>query len=148
MEAVTFRLDEDFKVKVGKDQSEITVPRLTFGHAKVVQKLIGSVIGDAESRSVESLGRAAKANATMSPNAYKDFAKFIREAIPILVEANNWTVIKELLMEVSEGAIDEKTILSMQFSEAANLLVYLLDGNFASLKNLHASLQAIYSSGK
>jgi hypothetical protein len=139
VEVVSFFVEKDFAFKIGKKQALITVPRVSFlSGGKVIQRIAEIQAKD--------LGTAI----SLLAEAKSGQGKAFQEAVIAVFKERNFEVVKELLSAVSENAISENVITEneCQFEEAVKILAFLLDGNFSSLKNLSASLQAITGSGR
>jgi hypothetical protein len=148
MKPLTFYLNDDFTICIGKAQRELKVPRLSWVAAGKVLDAIANVLANDNSAAIEGAGLASRASITMEKKAFEAHADYLKKIIPLLVRSKNYDVVKNLLFQISEGVVTDKETGEMQFNEAVAMLTYLLDANFAALKNLSASLQAISTSAK
>jgi len=145
-EFISFHHTEKIKVKIGASQKEIEVDKLLWSEGKKVLQLLSNVVAQDASAAHKVILAARKA----SPTAMAEFGKVTAGIIDVLIVKRNFETMAELLESVSGGVITAKVMKEekVQYSEACDLLRYLIDANFESLKNIHASLQAMTSSGQ
>lgn len=141
-ESVSFHVHESFAFKIGSKNLDAIVPRMRFiTGGKVIQK-IAEIQG-------KDLGSAVSLLVKVK-NGEQVAGDGIEGVVSKLIKEKNFDIILTLLEMVTEKTITEKIIIEAdcQFDEAVKILAYLLDGNFSSLKNLSASLQAITGNGR
>ena len=145
-EFVSFHHTENLQVKIGESQKELSIGKLLWSEGKNVLQILSKVLSQDAKEAHKVLLAARKA----SPTAMAEFGKVTAGIIDILVVKRNFETMAELLDAVSNGVITDKVMKEerVQYSEACDLLRYLIDANFESLKNTLASLQAMTSSGQ
>lgn len=148
MDTVGFYVDDDFKIKIGKEGTEITVPRLLFKQTSKILSAVADILVEDSKAAFRIIQESTKVKTVLKSKAFEQFSEVLAEVLPKLIVEKNIGKISDLLDKVSSSTITEKHIEEMQYTEACDMLAYLLTQNFASLKNLSASLQAISSSVK
>jgi hypothetical protein len=139
---ISFYVNDDFKIKVGKDQKEFTIPRMKFlTGEKVVQK-----IAEVQAKDI----KGAVNLLIKVKNGDNKIVSDISETVKTLINEKNFGIVLSIIDLVSEHVLNEKLLreTDCQYDEVLKILVYLIENNFSSLKNLSASLQAITSSGQ
>jgi len=143
MEVISFNVREDFKIKTGKEDREITIPRLLFKNTRPIFELISAIITQDAKASFKIIQEAAKVQTALHKKSFESFSKAVELVMPQIIREKNYDKIAELLKLVSEGVLTKEIVEDMQYNEACDLLAFLLNKNFESLKNLSASLQAM-----
>lgn len=144
---ISFYLDDDFKVLVGKEKKLITIPRLTYANAKAVVGIVSKFMADDTAESVVGSVKGKKVG-VMGEAALSDFTDYVRKIIPKLMEKQNVEIVGEILTAVSDGVLKKNILDQMQYEEACKLGEYLITRNFEALKNFSASLRVISTSEK
>jgi len=147
MAAEAFRayLNDDFVFEVGKDKTRVEVPRLLFKDSPAVLNVIARVMIE-DRQSAFKFMEKARAFASYDAKNSNALAKAIADMVPALLLRKNHTVVHDLLGILTYGKFTQKIIDTMQVNEAADILAYLVDKNYASLKNSWASLEAMRTS--
>lgn len=147
---LTFYRSEDFKVTVGKDKKELTIPRISFTDGKKVIDIISGLMVEGSSYQLKSAAKIHQASLLLNQKSFDAYADFIKMSLPFLNELQSYGMVIELMTAISSDVLDEKKAkeYGMQYREVIDLVAYLLDENFATLKNLLASLEAIAVSVK
>ncbi len=149
IEAQSFRLNDDFHIKYGKELKPLMVPRLSFKTGEVVIAAISKSMSADTSMALKVIGLSYEQKENPSEKKmYDRISTTIGELIKTIVNHKLYGLVQELLVKVSEGTITKEIIDEMQFSEATGLLQFLLEENLRPLKNLYASLEAITTSAK
>lgn len=143
---VSFHVVDDFKVMVGKDQQELSIPRISFSRAGRVVQVVGEAIAEDSGMVLEIIGESRRADTLLTRDAFSSYSEKVKKVIPMLMNTKNITAVKNLLKFVSCEIITDEIIDEMQYSEAVELAAYLINQNFEPLKNLSASLEAIGTS--
>lgn len=141
-EILSFYTAGDFELLVGKVQKKIAIPRMRFETGEKVAARIAEIQAVDTGGAVDLIFRMSKGD--------KNIAADISKTVKKLINEKSFKMIVELLLMISEGALDEKVLVDAgcQYDEAVKILAYLVESNFGSLKNLSASLGAIISSGR
>lgn len=142
VEFISFHVSEDFKLQIGSDGKKFNVPRMKFLTGEKFFKLFAELQAKDVRGAIDILLKVK--------NGDKGIVADIGKSVSSLIHEKNFGMLFELLETVSEGVLTEKIIreLKCQYDEILKILIYLVDNNFSSLKNLSASLKAITSSGQ
>lgn len=134
-EPVSFRLNEDFKVKLGKDQTEITIPRLLYKDAQSLLDIVARYVAQSSFTTLQI--------ATSLSNLENLSESLVNKTFSMLIQNIGYKVLNELLELLSYKSIPQEIIETMSYDEAAKLVQFLFEKNFESLKNCFASLEAM-----
>jgi len=147
MSAEPFRayVKEDFVFEVGPDKTRVEVPRLFYKDAPDVLNVIARVMAEDKQASFAFIEKA-RSFATYQDKTSKAVEKAIGEIVPRLLLQRNHGVVQDLFAALTYKRFTPEIIATMQVNEAAEILAYLVRHNFASLKNLWASLEAMKTS--
>ena len=140
--AINFHVSEDFEFEVGAKRTNVKVPRMKFATGnKVILRIAEIQAADAET-AIKLLLQAKEGD--------KNIISDVQNMVKKVIKEKNVDLIKELLSIISEGSLTDKIIngSECQYDEVINILDFLINANFGSLKNLSASLKAISSSGQ
>ena len=143
IEAVSFRLNEDFKIKFGSEEKEVLVKRLSFKYSNQVIEKIAQAVANDVSKVIEVIGMEMERKTSKDPKQYKQHSMLLQTVITQLLTHKNFNLVSELLVLLSEKTITPEIIDTLQYSEALSIVSFLIDRNFEPLKNFDASLQAI-----
>lgn len=139
-EVVSFRTERDFRVKLGKEQLEITIPRLKFVDAREVLEIIAKTISGSTSQALEVIGEVCSSD---NPEAINEK---LAETLKNLITQKSFEFVKKLFNVLTYGKVSKDVFKTMEYAEVVALVKYLIEQNFESLKNLYASLQIVTSS--
>jgi hypothetical protein len=145
-ESIRFFVEKDFEFNVGKDKTEIKVPRLLFVQGKKVLEAIADILASDAGAMLRFLGQAKDANESLQMKSFGSYAKAAEIVVKKLVIDQNYTILIELLELLGDGKFTAGIRDTMQYGEIADILTHLIEGNFSSLKNLSASLQVMSTS--
>jgi hypothetical protein len=140
-DAVSFRIQGDFKVKLGKDQQEFSIPRLKF---KDADKVIG-IISKAAASSASSALKIAFSSKMAGADATKfnDISGSIDQVLSELMRTQSFITISEIFDAMTYDSIPAEIIAAMDYQEMVDLVTYLVKETFGALKNLSASFEVI-----
>lgn len=146
-ETVRFRTDSDFVVALGKEGKSYTIPRLAFRDAKKVLDTVARATALCDSMAAKIAMAAGIADPEKSDEV-NAVVQLMMLTIPVIIKNNGYLILNDLLPMLTCGVVTPEVAEELQYEEVCGLINHLIEGNFGSLKNLFASLQAITTSAK
>jgi len=141
-EILNFHVKEDFAFAIGKEGKQVVIPRMKFTTGGTVIQKIAEIQGKDIKSAINLLVKVRGNEVAISEG--------IESVVATLIREKNYDVVYQLLAIISENTLTKEIVeaAACQFDEVVKILVYLIEGNFSSLKNLSASLKAITSSAQ
>ena len=138
---------EPIDIEVGSENTKITIKDLSLEAEHNLYRKIGKIMFDKAAIPVAAKGMSSVIQRRMleeKMSAEDATAEFIENLSELYTNLNTSDV-NELLKVVTDNQITDDIIKTMGSQERKNMLMFLLDRQFAALKNLHASLSTILS---